>query len=87
MKKVIIFFKNWLFSVRKKQAIKRAQQLANEQRKKFLVLNFNGKPTVISMRDIKRLIKTRQLKGTPDFYRDMAYSTAIVNNSCICFAD
>ena len=87
MKKVILFFKNWLFNVRKKNAIKRAQQLANEQRKKFLVLNFNGKPTVISMRDIKRLIKTRQLKGTPDFYRDMAYSTAIVNNSCICFAD
>ena len=53
MKKVIIFFKNWLFNVRKKNAIKRAQQLANEQRKKFLVLNFNGKPTVISMQDIQ----------------------------------
>ena len=53
MKKVIIFFKNWLFNIRKKQAIKKAQQLANEQRKKFLVLNFNGKPTVISMQDIQ----------------------------------
>ena len=61
MKKVIIFFKNWLFNIRKKNVIKRAQQLANEQRKKFLVLNFNGKPTVISLIDIKRLIKTRQL--------------------------
>ena len=58
MEKVIIFFKNWLFNVRKKQAIKRAQQLANEQRKKFLVLNFNGKPTFISMKDIHTLIMT-----------------------------
>jgi len=46
MKKIIFCFKNWLFNVRKKQAIKKAQQLANEQRRKFLVLNFNGKPTV-----------------------------------------
>ena len=38
MKKVIIFFKNWLFNVRKKNAIKRAQQLANEQRKKCKIL-------------------------------------------------
>ena len=52
MKKIIIFFKNWLFNVRKKNAIKRAQQLANEQRRKFLVLNFNGKPTVVSMKQI-----------------------------------
>ena len=39
MKKIIVFFKNWLFNVRKKQAIKQAMQLANEQRRKFLVLN------------------------------------------------
>ena len=48
MKKIIFFFKNWLFSIRKKKAIKQAQQLANEQRRKFLVLNLNGKPTVVS---------------------------------------
>lgn len=35
MKKFIILFKNWLFNVRKKQAIKKAQQLANEQRRNF----------------------------------------------------
>ena len=62
MKKVIIFFKNWLFNIRKKNAIKKAQQLANEQRRKFLVLNFNGKPTVISMKDIHKLIRTKQVK-------------------------
>ena len=66
MGKVISFFKNWLFNVRKKQAIKRAQQLANEQRKKFLVLNFNGKPTVISMKDIHKLIRTKQVKRRYD---------------------
>ena len=27
MKKIIFFFKNWLFSIRKKKAIKQAQQL------------------------------------------------------------
>lgn len=43
MEKIIILFKNWLFNVRKKNAIKKAQQLANEQRRKFLVLNFKGK--------------------------------------------
>ena len=61
MKKVIIFFKNRLFNIRKKQAIKRAQQLANEQRRKFVVLNFNGKPTVVSMKQIKFWISTKQV--------------------------
>ncbi|MGN0224978.1 MAG: hypothetical protein ACI4A7_02705 [Prevotella sp.] len=77
MKKIILFFKNWVFTIRLKSAIRKAQRLADEQRHKFLVLNFNGKPTVISMRDIKMLIRTRQLKGTPDFYRDMALYTAM----------
>ena len=79
MEKVIIFFKNWLFNVRKKQAIKRAQQLANEQRKKFLVLNFNGKPTVISMKDIHKLIRTKQVKRRydADYFREMAFFTAM----------
>ena len=78
-KKVIIFFKNWLFNVRKKQAIKRAQQLANAQRKKFLVLNFNGKPTVISMKDIHKLIRTKQVKRRydADYFREMALFTAM----------
>ena len=61
MKKIIIAYKNWHFNIRKKQAIKRAQQLANEQRRKFLVLNFNGKPTVVSMKQIKFWISTKQV--------------------------
>lgn len=77
MKKIIVFFKNWVFTIKLKRAIRKAQRLANEQRRKFLVLNFNGKPTVISMRDIKMLIRTRQLKGTADYFREMALFTAM----------
>ena len=79
MEKVIIFFKNWLFNIRKKQAIKKAQQLTNEQRRKFLVLNFNGKQTVISMNDIHKLIRTKQVKRhhDADYFREMALFTAM----------
>ena len=79
MKRVVIFFKNWLFNIRKKLAIKQAQQLANEQRRKFLVLNFNGKPTVISMKDIHKLIRTKQVKRRYDanYFREMALFTAM----------
>lgn len=77
MEKIIFCFKNWLFNVRKKQAIKKAQQLANEQRRKFLVLNFKGKPTVISMQQIHLLIRTKQVNKNADFFRDMALYTAM----------
>lgn len=77
MKKIIIAYKNWLFNIRKKQAIKQAQQLANEQRRKFLVLNFNGKPTVVSMKQIKFWISTKQVNKDADYFRDMALFTAM----------
>lgn len=77
MKKIIIYFKNCLFNIRKKQAIKKAQQLADEQRRKFLVLNFKGKPTVVSMKQCKQLIRTKQVKVDADFFREMALYTAM----------
>ena len=77
MEKIIILFKNWLFNVRKKNAIKKAQQLANEQRRKFLVLNFNGKPTVVSMKQIKFWISTKQVNKDADYFREMALYTAM----------
>lgn len=77
MEKIIIFFKNWLFNIRKEQAIKKAQQLANEQRRKFLVLNFKGKPTVVSMKQCKYLIKTKQVRVNAEYFRDMALYTAM----------
>jgi len=80
MEKIIVFFKNWLFNVRKKNAIKKAQQLANEQRMKFLVLNFNGKPVAVSMQHIKKLIRTKRIKGSAEYYRDMALYTAMPQN-------
>lgn len=77
MDKIIIFFKNWLFNARKKNAIKKAQQLANEQRRKFLVLNFKGKPTVVSMKQIKFWISTKQVNKDADYFREMALYTAM----------
>ena len=74
--KLVNAFKSWRFNRQKAAAIRQAQQLANEQRRKFLVLNFNGKPTVISMQNIRHLIKTHRLLGTADFYREMALFTA-----------
>ena len=80
MKKIKYFFKNWLFNYRKKRAIKKAQELANEQRMKFLVLNFNGKPVAVSMQHIKKLIRTKRIKGSAEYYRDMALYTAMPQN-------
>ena len=77
MKKIKYFIKNWLFNYRKKRAIKKAQELANEQRMKFLVLNFNGKPVAVSMQHIKKLIRTKQVNKNADFFRDMALYTAM----------
>ena len=77
MKKITFFLKNWLFNLRKERAIKKAQQLANEQRRKFLVLNFKGKPTVISMKQCKFLIKTKQVNVDADYFREMALYTAM----------
>lgn len=77
MKKIIIAYKNWLFNIRKKQAIKKAQQLANEQRRKYLVLNFNGKPTVVSMKLIKFWISTKKVNKSADYFREMALYTAM----------
>ena len=77
MRKIIILFKNWLFNIRKKQASKQAQQLVNEQRRKFLVLNFNGKPTVVSMKQCKDWIKKKQVRVNADYFREMALFTAM----------
>ena len=66
-----------LFNVRKKNAIKKAQQLANEQRRKFLVLNFKGKPTVVSVKQIKFWISTKQVNKDADYFREMALYTAM----------
>ena len=75
MEKIIFIFKNWLFNVRKKNAIKKAQQLANEQRRKLLVLNLNCKPTVVSMKQIKFWIRTKQVNKDADYFREMALYT------------
>ena len=70
-------YKQWRFERRKKQAISTAQQLANEQRMKFLVLNIGGKPVVTSMQRIRQLVKAKRIKYSPDYYRSRALYTAM----------
>ena len=69
------YFKALLFDWRKKRAIKKAQNDAELQRKKFLVLVFNGKPVVVSMQGIKRMI--RQHRFSKDFTAETACKCAI----------
>ena len=65
----------WLFDWRKERAIKKAERMCQEQRRKFLVLVYRGKSTVFSMQQIKHLIRTKKLRGTPDLYREIALAT------------
>lgn len=69
------YFKALLFDWRKKRAIKKAQNDAQLHRKKFLVLVFNGKPVVVSMQGIKRMI--RQHHFSKDFTAETACKCAI----------
>ena len=57
----------YIFDWRKKRAITKAQRLANEQRRKFLVLVYDGKPVAVSMQSLKHLIRTKRFRNlTPD---------------------
>lgn len=69
------YFKALLFDWRKKRAIKKAQNDAELHRKKFLVLVFNGKPVVVSMQGIKKMI--RQHRFSKDFTSETACKCAI----------
>lgn len=69
------YFKALLFDWRKKRAIKKAQNDAELHRKKFLVLVFNGKPVVVSMQGIKKMI--RQHRFSKGFTAETACKCAI----------
>ena len=69
------YFKALLFDWRKKRAIKKAQNDAELHRKKFLVLVFCGKPVVVSMQGIKKMI--RQHRFSKDFTAETACKCAI----------
>lgn len=68
-------FAAYLFEWRRKRAIKKAQREANLQRRKYLVLVENGKPVVVSMQGIKKMI--RQHRFTKGFTADTACKIAI----------
>lgn len=68
-------FKAWLFDFRKKRAIKKAQREADLNRRKYIVLVWGGRPRVVSMQGIKRLI--RQKRFTKGFTAEKALKMAI----------
>lgn len=73
--------KTWIFNIRMKRAIRRADELAKQLRCKVLILNINGKPVVTTMQRIRELIKQKQIKGTPEYYRSKALYTAMPRKS------
>lgn len=67
--------KAWLFDYRKNRAIKKAQKLATLNRRKYLVLVSAGKPVVVSMHGVRKLIK--QHRFTKGFTAEKAREIAI----------
>lgn len=67
-----------IFEWRRKRAIKKAQKDANLLRRKFLVLVMDGKPVVVSMQGIKKLIRCHRFaKGfTAEKAREIAIYVA-----------
>ena len=67
--------KAWLFDYRKNRAIKKAQKLATLNRRKYIVLVSAGKPVVVSMQGVRKLIK--QHRFTKGFTAEKAREIAI----------
>lgn len=67
-----------VFEWRRKRAIKKAQKDANLLRRRFLVLVQNGKPAVVSMQGVKKLIRCHRFaKGfTAEKAREIALYVA-----------
>lgn len=67
-----------VFEWRRKRAIKKAQKDANLLRCRFLVLVQNGKPVVVSMQGVKKLIRCHRFaKGfTAEKAREIALYVA-----------
>lgn len=57
---MVKYFKVLIFEWRVKRAIKKAKSDAQIYQKKFLVVVFKGKPIVVSMQGIKKLISQRR---------------------------
>ena len=76
-------FRAYLFEWRRERAIRKADRLAETERRCYLVLVERGKPVVVSMQGIKRMIKRhRFVKGfTAEKARQMAIHMSYPNNS------
>ncbi|MBQ8705712.1 MAG: hypothetical protein IJ548_05415 [Paludibacteraceae bacterium] len=80
LKKLI---KAWIFDYRKNRAIRKAQKLASLNRRKYLVLVSGGKPVVVSMQGVRKLISQHRFtKGfTAEKARQIAIFEAVPKNN------
>lgn len=69
------YFKALVFDWRRKRAIRKAKKMAKLHRKKFLVLVFKGKPEVVSMQGIKKMIRMHRF--SKDFTAEKANEMAL----------
>lgn len=69
------YFKALLFEWRLKRAKEKARRSADLYGKKFIVLVFDGRPVVVSMRGIKNLI--RQHRFSKEFTAEKANKIAL----------
>jgi hypothetical protein len=60
VEKIEKYFKALVFDWRLRRAIRKAKRDAALYGKKFLVLAWGGKPVVVSMQGVKRLIRQRR---------------------------
>lgn len=75
MVKIKKFIQVCLFEWRKKRAIRKAQRSADLHRRKFLVSVWGGKPVVISMQGVRKLV--RQHRFAKGFTTEKARKLAI----------
>ena len=71
VKNLVKYFKAWLFDWRLKRAIKKADWSAAHNRRKYMVIVFDGKPVCVSSQGIKKLIKQHR------FMRGVTYDTIL----------
>ena len=69
------FLRAVVFDLRARRAIRKAQRSADLYQRKFLVLVWNGRPRVVSMQGVKKLI--RQHRFSKDFTAERARQIAL----------
>lgn len=74
---IIDYLRARLFDSRKRRAVRQAQRDADLYGKKFLVLVWQGRPVVLSMQAVKKLIRQKRLNLSPEKARQIAVYEAL----------